>query len=115
MPEPAPSPFARVAAGVQVRIRLTPRAGADRIGEVMVDDAGAALLKVYVTAVPEDGRANAALVKLLARAWKLPRTAIDIASGQTGRRKTLIIRGAAEDVMARLASTRLTPRGKPAT
>ena len=106
MPEATPSPFAHVAAGVQLRVRLTPRASADRIGEIVVDDAGQAALKVYVTAVPENGRANAALVRLLAKAWKLPRTSIDIASGLTDRRKTLIIAGAGDDLVARLATGR---------
>ena len=46
-----------------------------------------------VTAVPEDGKANKAVIALLAKRLKLPKSAIDIASGATDRRKTLLIDG----------------------
>jgi uncharacterized protein YggU (UPF0235/DUF167 family) len=46
-----------------------------------------------VTAVPEDGKANAALLKLLAKTWKLPKTSLTIASGATSRRKVVQIAG----------------------
>jgi uncharacterized protein (TIGR00251 family) len=59
-------------------------------------------LKCSVTTVPEDGKANAALIKMLAKAWKVPRSSIELVSGATDRRKTVLIRGEAVDVLALL-------------
>ena len=50
---------------------------------------GAAVLKIAVTAPPEGGKANAALIKLLAKALGRPKSAIEIASGAQSRTKSL--------------------------
>ena len=55
-------------------------------------------LKLRLTAPPVDGAANAALVQFLADRLGLPRAAVEVASGDTGRRKT--IRIAAGDELA---------------
>lgn len=91
-----------VADGLRVAVRLTPKASRDRVEGVVADAEGHLLLKAAVTAVPEDGRANAALVKLLAKAWKVPKTAITIVAGATDRRKTLHISGDAGELRSRL-------------
>ena len=83
------SPFTLVADGVRVAVRLTPKAARDRIDGVVADAEGDGVLKAAVTAVPEDGKANAALIKLLAKAWKLPKTSITVVQGATDRRKLL--------------------------
>jgi uncharacterized protein (TIGR00251 family) len=72
----------------RIRIHLTPRASRDQISGWK-----AGVLQVRVVAPPVDGQANAALEKLLARALRLPRSAIAVASGQASRDKTLIIAG----------------------
>lgn len=61
-----------------------------------MDVDGNVVLKVAVTAPPEDGKANKALIKLLAKAWKLPKGAMTIKKGAKDRRKTLFIEGATE-------------------
>jgi len=96
------APAAAVPGGVRLAVRLTPRASAARIGRVEPDDSGRAALKVYVTAAPEDGKANTALIRLLAKAWRLPKSAIEIVSGQTDRRKTLLIKGDTNTLMREL-------------
>ena len=48
-------------------------------------------IRVYVTTVPEDGKANAAVTKLLAKALGLPKSALLLIRGQTGRDKTFRI------------------------
>lgn len=69
----------------------------------MVEEAsGEAVLKIAVTAVPEDGKANAALLKLLAKSWKLPKTGLRIVQGATDRRKTVEIDGDSDVLMRRL-------------
>ncbi len=45
-----------------------------------------------MTAVPEDGRANKAVTALLAKRWRLPRSAIAVIQGATDRRKVLLLR-----------------------
>lgn len=83
-------------------VRLTPKASRDRIDGVAPEADGGRVLKVAVTAVPEDGKANAALVKLLAKQWKLPKTSITLTAGATDRRKTLLISGNAVALRQRL-------------
>ncbi len=86
----------------RLAVRLTPRGGRDRIEGWARDAAGRAYLKVRVAAPPVDGAANAALVKLIARALRLPAGAVRIAVGESARIKQLEIEGA--DVAALTAA-----------
>ncbi len=74
-------------------MRLTPRGGRDAIEGFGEDEIGRPVLKARVAAPPVEGQANAALVKLVAKALGLPRSAVRIASGETGRLKVLEIDG----------------------
>lgn len=78
---------------MKLTVRLTPRGGRDAIEGFAEDGAGRSLLKARVAAPPIEGEANAALVKLLARALGLPRGAVRIASGETARVKIIEIDG----------------------
>lgn len=71
--------------GAEIAVRVTPRASRNRI------DAGADGLRVYVTTVPEDGKANAAVQKLLAKALGVPKSALTLTRGQTARDKVFRI------------------------
>ena len=75
-------------------VRLQPAAAAERILGIVEDAASDSMLKVAVTAPPEKGKANAALVKLLSKRWKIPKSEISIIKGVTERRKTVHIAGA---------------------
>jgi len=93
--------------GCVLAVRLTPKASRARIEGLETDAEGRAWLKVSVTTVPENGKANAALIALLAKAWRLPKGAFAIASGATARRKTLRIdasRATVEAVAGHLAA-----------
>lgn len=79
--------------GVLLTVRLTPKASSNAIRGIEEETDGTTCLKVGVTAVPEGGKANAALLKLLAKTWKLPKTSLEIASGATSRRKVVRIAG----------------------
>lgn len=79
--------------GVTVAIRLTPKASANRIDGIAHVEKGATALRARVTAAPENGKANAALIKLLAKAWRLPKTALTVTSGIKDRRKTIHVAG----------------------
>lgn len=89
--------------GVRLFVRLTPKASRNAIGDVMADANGQEQLKVAVTAVPENGKANQALIKLLAKAVKCPKSSVRIVSGQTDRTKTLLIDGNPEELMAKIS------------
>lgn len=66
----------------EIACRVTPKAARNRI---VVEDSGA--LRIYVTTVPEDGRANAAVQKLLAQALGVPKSRLVLIRGQTARDK----------------------------
>lgn len=74
--------------GLRLSVRVTPRAGRNEVGEVRDGR-----LQLRVTAAPEDGRANTAVAKLLAKAWRIPASAVEIVSGHSARDKTLLLRG----------------------
>jgi uncharacterized protein (TIGR00251 family) len=71
-----------------LRILVQPRASRSEI----VGPHGDAL-KVRLAAPPVDGAANEELVRLLAREFKVPRSAVTIVSGQMSRRKTVKVEG----------------------
>ena len=96
------TPFRAVSGGVLVSVRVAPKASANRIGGVEELADGSAILKVGVTAAPEAGRANAALTKLLAKAWKLPKTSLSVVSGATSRRKVVLVSGPPDALIAKL-------------
>lgn len=74
-------------------IRLTPGAARDELGGQWTDEKGAQWLSARVRAVPEKGKANAALIALLAKRLDWPRSAISLESGDTNRLKRLRIKG----------------------
>jgi uncharacterized protein (TIGR00251 family) len=76
------------AEGCVLPVRAQP--GARRAG-VQGEQNGA--LKVAVTAPPEDGRANQALLEVLREVLKLKRSQVELLSGQTSRDKRFLIRG----------------------
>ncbi len=87
------TPVRAVADGLTVAVKVTPKASRTKVTGLVRDADGALLIGVAVSAPPEDGRANAALVKLLAKEWRLARSAVTVTSGATSRRKTLHIAG----------------------
>ena len=83
-------------------MRLAPRGSRNAIEGVDRDAADRARLRVRVTAAPERGRANAAMLKLLAKAWRLPAGSIAVTAGATDRNKTVLVAGEAAALLARL-------------
>jgi len=62
-------------------------------------------LKIRLAAPPVDGKANEALIKFVAETLKLPKSAVNLKSGQTSRRKVLEVSGSSREVLADLIST----------
>ena len=81
----------RTAEGFRIAVRLQPGAGANRIEGIERAADGAARLKVRVTVAAEAGRANRALIKLLAKAWRLPARDIDVVVGAKSRNKIIMV------------------------
>lgn len=89
--------------GVRLRLRVTPNAGLDRIDGFETRDDGTTVLRVRVSAVPDKGKANAAVIAVLARALGVPKSNITLVAGDTARLKTLHIAGAASTLVPALA------------
>lgn len=89
--------------GIRLHLRVTPNAGVDRIEGLETRDDGSTALRVRVKAVPDKGKANAAVIALLAKALGIPRSAITLVAGDTARFKTLRIAGDPAALAASLA------------
>ena len=88
-----------------LKVRLTPKSTRDEI--VGVENfGGEAVLKARVRALPEDGRANQALERLVARWLKVPPSFVSVAQGGKSRAKQILIEGDTE-VLLRLIDARL--------
>jgi len=85
--------------GVTLTVRVQPKSSADRI---LGEHGGA--LKVSVTAAPEKGKANAAVIALLSKKLGVPKSAIEIVRGETSRIKTVRIHGVAKETVSALLS-----------
>jgi len=91
-------------------VRLTPKAAKDAIDGCIEDPAtiGAvnqnAILLARVRAVPEKGKANAALEKLVAKWLGLPKSALKVSAGSKSRIKTLELDGDHNDLATRLTA-----------
>jgi uncharacterized protein YggU (UPF0235/DUF167 family) len=80
-------------AGIRIRVRLTPRSARDVIEGVDQLRDGTAVLRARVRAVPERGKANAALEELLAKTLGLPKSSVSVVGGGTSRLKVVEVLG----------------------
>lgn len=94
--------FQSVAAGIRLRLKVAPKAKRNEIGGWLDEPDGSRMLKIAVTAAPEDGKANAAVIALLAKEWGVAKSAISVVAGATDRRKIVEIRGQSAELMQRL-------------
>jgi uncharacterized protein (TIGR00251 family) len=88
--------------GVRLAVKVTPRAARSAVQGIEIDAAGQAHLAVRLTAPPESGKANAALIKLLAKRWRLPASDFRLVGGATARRKVLHVQGPPARLLALL-------------
>lgn len=97
-----PHPWKAGQRHVELKIRLTPSGGRDAIDGVETDAEGQAYVKARVTAVPEDGKANKALIALLSKKLKIAKSSISFISGETSRKKILRLEGEPEEIILKL-------------
>ena len=90
------------ATGVTLRLRVTPNAGRDAIDGVETRADGEPVLRLRVRAVPDKGRANAAVIALLAAALAAPKSRVTVLAGATARLKTVAVVGDAAELTERL-------------
>lgn len=95
-------PFRSRADGIDLFVRLTPKAALDRIEGVETSADGRSQLKARVRAVPENGAANQALERLVAKALGVPGSSVSVVAGGTARLKTLRIVGDAAELAKRI-------------
>jgi uncharacterized protein len=81
-----------VANGVTLAVRAQPGAKKTAIAGVY-GEGKAAQLKIAVHAPPIEGRANAALAAFLAETFSLPKSAVEVVSGDLSRSKVFLLRG----------------------
>lgn len=67
--------------GAEIRLRVTPRA---RRNAISVEDG---VIRVHVTAAPADGKANAAVVKLLSKSMGVAKSRLTLLRGASSRDK----------------------------
>ena len=79
--------------GLLLAVRLTPRAARDALDGIATLSDGRPVALARVRALPADGAANAALIALLAKGLRLPKSAITIAAGHAARLKQVRITG----------------------
>ena len=74
---------------LMIHVRVTPNARHNGIGRVHEIPGEGPVLTVFVSVPPEKGKANKAAIAILARALKVPKSAISVAMGETARKKVL--------------------------
>jgi len=79
--------------GIDLYVRLTPKAALDRIDGVETAADGRSHLKARVRAVPENGAANQALERMMAKALGVPASTVSVVAGGTSRLKTVRVSG----------------------
>lgn len=97
----APDWLAPAPGGVTLLVTAAPRASRTEVAGV-----AAGRLRIRVAAPPVEGAANDELVRFLAGALGVPKSAVAVTAGAAGRRKTVVVRGASALAAQRLLEGR---------
>jgi uncharacterized protein (TIGR00251 family) len=95
-------PFSAARSGVNLAVRITPKAAVSRVLGIIEEAGGGKALKLAIHAPPEDGRANADLIALLAGLFDLPKRDVSLAAGASSRRKLVHIAGDSARLLPRI-------------
>ena len=93
----------RTREGVTLPVRLTPKSAKDEVAgvEIFGDEM---VLKARVRALPESGRANEALERLIAAWLHVPPSSVSVVQGGKSRLKQVAIAGDADDLVRLIAA-----------
>ncbi len=97
-------PYRTTSHGIELRVRVVPRAAREGVGALYRDAKGESYLVVKVGVPPEGGRANAAMLRVLATALGLGVSSLELISGAGSRLKRVLIDADHDSVATRLAS-----------
>lgn len=95
--------FREEADGITLFVRLTPKSAKDAIEGVETTDDNRQHIKARVRSVPEDGKANAALIKLLGKWLSIAPRHITIVAGATSRLKQIRLEGDPDSLIVKLS------------
>lgn len=98
----ADRPWRHTGTTIRLDLEVTPNAKATQSGGTVLDAEGRPRIVLRVQARPVDGKANAAVIALLAKRLGCPRRALAVTAGQTARRKRVTWTDPPEDAEARL-------------
>lgn len=104
-------PFKPDARGGSLYLRVTPKSARPGIAGLFEGVDGKVSLQIKVTAQPEKGKANEAVIDFLAETLRLPRKAFTLTAGETSRLKTVHIAGnptAIEQTLSQLIQDQTT-------
>ena len=85
-------PFTQKPNGILLNLYVQPKSAKNAIAGLYKD-----ALKIRITAPPTDNKANQMCIKFLAKELSLPKSSLEIVSGQTSRSKQIFIRYKNED------------------
>ena len=88
---------------ILIHLKVIPNSSKNQIIGVLSDGKGGAYLKVKVTAIPESGKANKAIIKFLSKFWKIPSSKISVNSGKTSSIKTISIDSNSNEIIKLLS------------
>jgi uncharacterized protein len=77
----------KTSVGNTLEIQVTPKSSSNRVRAEIIN--GEWRIKVYVTAAPENDKANKAIIDLLAKELDVPRSSLKVISGHKGRKKVI--------------------------
>lgn len=78
-------------------MRVTPKASRNAISGYYTAADGETSLKVMTTAQPEKGKANKAVIAILAKKFGKAKSLFTVIQGQTDRNKTVLVEGRVEE------------------
>jgi uncharacterized protein (TIGR00251 family) len=91
------NPITAAPDGVAIRVYVQPRASRDEVLGLHGD-----AIKIRLAAAPVDGAANDALIRLLASLFQVPRSAVEVTTGRSGRRKMISVAGVTPSQVAQI-------------
>lgn len=98
------SPLRAAKDGWRLALWVTPKSSRTEVSGLRVAADGAVALAVKVTAPPDKGKANKAVIEVIAKAAAVPKSAVQLLSGETDRNKTLLITGNPAAIQALIAT-----------
>ncbi len=85
--------------GVVISIKVIPASSKNMIEGVCEDADGQEYLRIKVTEVPEKGKANKLVLKLLAKEWGFAPSSLEIISKPTNKHKSILVYGDTQEIL----------------